>query len=171
MVFQSNITMIATDSYRAQLHATIAALRYWAPGLRPAAEIEDEESASHWRLAARPHVANACAFELVLQPAPRFDILVGDEAYEDVPLESFDLFLPLLTAIAQGRLVQRTAVSRNTGAWRTIETLVTMADGTIWRGERVNEALAHALAPVQCMLLERHFVPYLREDGSHGRPA
>ncbi len=163
--------MTSTDNFRAQLHATIAALRYWAPQLRPGADIEDEKSASHWRFAARPHVASACPFELVLQPAPRFDIQVGDEAYEDVPLESFDLFLPLLTAISQGRLVQRTAVSRNTGAWRTIEMLVTMADGTIWRGERVNEALVRALSPAQCVLLERHFAPYLREDGSNGRPA
>lgn len=158
--------MASTDSYRSKLHTTIAALRYWAPRLRPGASIEDEESGSHWRLAAHPHVPNACAFELVLHSQPRFDLLIAEEAYEDLAVDSLELFLPLLTAIAEGDVVQRTSISRNTGALRSVETFVTLADGTVWRGERINEPLARAVAPAECVLEDRHFAPYLRE----GRP-
>jgi hypothetical protein len=158
--------MTITDSYRRKLHETIAALRYWAPQLRPGAAVEDEESPSHWRLSATPHVANACAFELVLHSQPRYDLMVGEESYEDCEVGSLELFLPLLIAISQGFIVQSTSVSRNTGVWRSIETFITLADGAIWRGERLNDALAHRIDKGACYRKDRHFAPYLRPVSS-----
>jgi hypothetical protein len=151
-----------TDSYRQKLHTTIAALRYWAPQLRPGAEIEDEESPSHWRLAARPHIAAACPFELVLHSEPRYDLMIAAEAYEDLAVESLDLFLPLLASISDGRVVQRTSVSRNTGQWRSIDTFVHLADGTTWQARRLNETLADQIDEDDCYYRDRHFAPYLR---------
>ncbi len=54
-----------------------------------------------------PAVSAACPFELMLRADQHFDIVVAGEMFEDQSVASLELFLPLVDAIAAGRVIQR----------------------------------------------------------------
>jgi hypothetical protein len=37
--------------------------------------------------------------------------VIGDQTYEDRPVETLDLFLPLVESISEGRVIQRRMIS------------------------------------------------------------
>ena len=76
--------------------------------------------------------------------------------------ESFDWFLPFADAIADGQVVQRHWISRLTGLERSVETLVTMAGGSIWRDGRGASPRMPTLEDDGTELRERRFLPYRR---------
>ncbi len=92
----------------------------------------------------------------------RYDIAVGDESYESLPIESFDVFLPFAEAIAEGNVVQRRWISRLTGLERSVETLVTLAGGGIWREARGEAHGTPSLEDDGTELRERRFLAYRR---------
>jgi len=154
--------MLPDDVFRSRLQTTITALRYWAPSIADSARVDEAETGSFWKLHVAPFTANACEFELILHFDQHYDLAICDETYESLPIEGFDLFMPFVEAIAEGRVVQRRWVSRLTGLERSVETLVTLANGGIWRECR---GAGQSMPPLQddgSELRERRFLPYRR---------
>ncbi|MGZ5823953.1 MAG: hypothetical protein ACXWJ2_08430, partial [Hyphomicrobium sp.] len=145
-----------------RLQSTITALCYWAPSIADAAHIEEAETGSYWKIKVAPTLPQACPFELILHFDQRYDLAVADENYESLPIESFDIFVPFVEAIADGSIVQRRWVSRLTGLERSVETLVTLPGGGIWREARGEPHLMPSLEDDGTELRERRFLPYRR---------
>jgi len=154
--------MLPDDVFRARLQTTITALKYWAPSIADAARIEETESGNYWKITVVPRLANACSFELILHFDQRYDLAIGEEAYEGLPIESFDLFLSFVEAVAAGNVVQRHWVSRLTGLERSVETIVTLAGGGIWHEARGDARGLPSLEDDGTELRERRFLPYQR---------
>ena len=154
--------MLPDDVYRAQLQATITALRYWAPSIADAARVDEAESTDFWRFTVAPLLANACPFELILRGDQHYDISIAAESYENRPIASFDIFLPFAAAIAEGRVVQRRWISRLTGIERSVETLITFGDGRIWREGQGQVSDLPPLEDDGTELREHQFLPYRR---------
>lgn len=153
--------MIADDVYRSRLQATIASLRYWVPTIADQAHVEQVDGHQAWKLSVRPNDHPACPFELVLRTDQHYDIAVAGETFEDLPVQSLDAFLPLVEAIAAGRVVQRRTESVMTGAPLSVETRVMLKDGSIWSQRR--DLPAHArIAAAETAVHDRHFIPYRR---------
>ncbi|HRD76556.1 MAG TPA: hypothetical protein PK264_11545 [Hyphomicrobiaceae bacterium] len=154
--------MLPTDAYRSKLHDTIAALRYWVPTLRHAADVEDVETETYWRIAVRPRVRAACPFELILHSDQTYDLLIAGEAFERQPVESLASFQPLLEAISSGRAVTRIWRAPTTGSVKAVETIVTLADGTIWQRLRTLVG-GRGSSAGDWIATDRRYVPYARE--------
>ena len=129
-------TMLPDDVFRSRLQSTITALRYWAPSIADAARIEEAETEQ--LLEDHRHADAAERLPVRADPAcrPALDLAIADETYENRPIESFDWFVPFADAIADGQVVQRHWISRLTGLERSVETLVTLPGGGIWREAR-----------------------------------
>ena len=109
-----------------------------------------------------PKLGQACPFELILHFDQRYDLAIAQESYERLPIESFEIFLPFVEAVADGSVVQRRWISRFTGLERCVETLVTLANGYIWREARGEPHLMPTLEDDGTELRERRFLPYRR---------
>ena len=154
--------MLPDDVFRSRLQSTITALRYWAPSIADAAHIEEAETGNYWKFVVAPAQAQACVFELILHFDQRYDLAIGEESYESLPIESFDICVPFVEAIADGNVVQRRWISRLTGLERSVETLVAMGGGGIWREARGEPHLMPSLEDDGTELRERRFLPYRR---------
>lgn len=153
--------MVADDVYRSRLQATIAGLRYWVPTIADAARIEQTEEHDFWKLSVTPAVAAACPFELMLRSDQHYDIVVAGEMFEDQSVTSLELFLPLVDAIAAGRVIQRRTESVATGASLAVETRVALADGSLWSRRRSLPG-GDLIATDDAAIHDRHFLPYRR---------
>lgn len=122
------------DAFLARLQLTITTLRYWAPSIADAAEIEESETATHWRMRVSPKLPGACPFELILRADQIYDISVAGEDYSELPIASLDVFAPLVEAIVAGSVMQRRWASMATGLCRAVETIVILANGERWHG-------------------------------------
>ena len=154
--------MLPDDLFRSRLQTTITALKYWAPSIADAARVEERETGNYWKVVVAPKLAAACPFELILHFDQHYDLAVGEETYEGLPIESFDIFLPFVEAVADGRVVQRRWVSRLTGLERSVETLVMLAGGGIWRETRGTSTALPSLDDDGTELREKRFLPYRR---------
>lgn len=154
--------MLPDDVFRSRLQSTITALRYWAPSIADAAHIEETETGNYWKIIVEPALAQACAFELILHFDQRYDLAIGEETYESLPIETFEIFVPFVEAIAKGSVVQRHWISRLTGLERSVETLVTLPGGGIWREAHGEPHLMPSLEDDGTELRERRFLPYRR---------
>lgn len=153
--------MVAEDVYRSRLQVTIAALRSWVPKIADDARVEQTEGHDFWKLSVTPSVAGACPFELMLRADQNFDLLIAGEIFEDQPVSSLDLFLPLVDAIADGRVILRHRESLATGAPISLETRVTLADGRVWSKLRTLPG-GQLIRGGELAVRDRHFVPYRR---------
>jgi hypothetical protein len=151
--------MLSDEAYRSRLRATIASIRYWAPQITDAAKVEESETPEYWKLAVTPHVPGACPFELILRADRHYGIVVGSETFEDLPIESFDGFLPLVEAIAAGRLIQRRWSSAATGLDEAIETIITLGNSAEWRRGTGLDRLGEEAGLVR---RDHHYLPYRR---------
>jgi hypothetical protein len=154
--------MLPDDVFRARLQTTITALRYWAPSIADAARLKESETGDYWKLAVTPEVPSGCPFELVLYGDQRYDLHIGGENYDSRPIESFEWFLPMAEAVADGRVVRRHWISRLTGLERAVETLVTLPNGGVWREARGEVHWTPTLDDDGTELRERRFLPYRR---------
>ncbi|MEQ1712977.1 MAG: hypothetical protein ABL908_16460, partial [Hyphomicrobium sp.] len=128
--------MLSDDVYKTRLRETTAAIELWLSDLRPVAAIETARDEASWRVSVHPNVPDACPFELVLRADQQFDIAIGPETYEDLPVGSLDQMLPLLRAIADGGVITRYWTTAATGTLAKVETIVGAA-ASAWRQERV----------------------------------
>jgi hypothetical protein len=154
--------MLPDDVFLSRLQSTITALRYWAPSVADAARLEEEETSDYWKIVVTPTMATACPFELILHADQRYDLAIAGETYESRPIESFDWFVPFAGAVSEGHVVQRRWLSRLTGLERSVETLVTLPGGSIWREGRGDTHLLPTLDDDGTELRERRFLPYRR---------
>jgi hypothetical protein len=153
--------MLPDDVFRSRLEATVAALRYWVPTVSDAAAVTETAGEGYWKLAVRPFVATACPFDLMLRADQHYDITIAGEAFEDQPIESLEAFVPLITAIADGRVVQRLRIAEASGRPLSIETIVKLPDGRLWSASRSLASATSAREP-ETLLKDRHFLPYRR---------
>lgn len=153
--------MLSDDVYRSRLEAAIAGLRYWVPTVFDVARVSESEGAGYWKIAVEPHAAHACPFELVLRADQRHDFVVAGEVFEDLPTKSLDVFVPLATAIAEGRVVQCHWRSAATGVESAVETVIYLADGREWSSAHMRNSFANE-HPDAVIATQRHFVPYHR---------
>ncbi len=153
--------MLPDDVFRSRLEATVAALRYWVPTVADAAKVSETSGDGYWKLSVRPFVATACPFDLMLRADQRYDVTIAGETFEDLPIENLEAFVPLITAIADGRIVQRQRIAEASGRPLSIETIVKLPDGTLWSASRSLVPVAAAREP-ETLLKDRHFLPYRR---------
>lgn len=153
--------MLPDDVFRSRLEATVAALRYWVPTVSDAAKVTETAGDGYWKLAVRPFVATACPFDLMLRADQRYDITIAGETFEDLPVESLETFVPLITAIAEGRVVQRLRIAEASGRPLSLETIVRFPDSKLWSASRSLAPPAAAREP-ETLLKDKHFLPYRR---------
>lgn len=154
--------MLPDDVFRARLQTTITALKYWAPSIADAAHIQEAETGRFWKITVTPKLPNACPFELIMHFDQCYDLAIGTETYEGLPIESFEIFLPFVEAIADGNVVQRRRVSRFTGLERSVETIVTLATGFTWCEMRGDAPSTPTLEDDGTELREHRYLPYRR---------
>lgn len=154
--------MLSDDVYRARLQATIAALRYWTPEIKDVARVEEADGLEFWKLKITPHVLGACPVELMLRTDQKHDLIIAGEVYEDRSNTALDRFVPLMEAIAAGKVVQRLHRSAATGTPLYLTTVIEMEGGKRWTDDRdlAGEEIINSSAPM--ILDERHFLPYRR---------
>ncbi len=120
------------DIYRAERAATIASLRYWAPTVRDCARVTDEEPGGYWRLHVAPYAPGACPFDLILLEDRFYSLMLDGRGYEDLPVDSLRLMIPLVEAIASGRVTRALSTSSRSGSLVAITDRIALAGGAIW---------------------------------------
>lgn len=116
--------MPSDDTFRKQLQHVIAALETWAKEMRPWANIELGPADGTWRISAVPNAPTACPFEIILRPDRKFDMMVGGEVYEDLPLDALTDIPQMVRSISNGRLLIRRWKGQATGLLYSVETVV-----------------------------------------------
>lgn len=157
--------MASDDIHRLKLQQLVASIRAWTGFVADVARVEVSEEGSAWRVALQPIAATACPIELVLDAGnSRCDLKIADEIYEDWPLPSLDVVLPLIQAVAEGRVVTRRTSSAATGLALSVSTLIKLANGEVLKP-------CHGFAPADgessgaIEARDTHYVPY-RKAGS-----
>jgi hypothetical protein len=151
--------MTPDEAYRSKLRVAIASIRYWVPQINDAARVDETETPEYWKLAVHPLVPGACPFEIILRLDGHYGIVVASETFEDLPITSFDNFLPMVQAIADGRVVQHRWASAATGGPLAIETVLHLGTGKEWRQGTGLGQLATQDGTVRH---DTHFLPYRR---------
>lgn len=146
------------DVFRSRLRETIETLEAWAAGHRDVAQIDIAATPAYWKLTVLPATAGACPFELLLRADQRFNTIVGDEIYEDKPIDTFEFFPMMVRAIATGNVERIEVMNAMTGAVDTIEMRLTLEDGWAWIGER---RVGPRIARRQDVAEERRVFPFL----------
>lgn len=152
------------DTHRLKLQLLIASLRAWKGFVADVARVEVSEEGASWRVALQPKSANACPLEIVLDgSSTRCDLRVGGETYEDWPLPSLDIVLPLIEAVSEGRVVTRRTSSAATGLPLSVTTLIRLADGRVLETSLDKDAEPASLNG-SIENRDTHYVPYRRAD-------
>lgn len=156
--------MPADDTHRLKLQQVIASLKAWTGFVADVAKVEVSEVGQAWRIALQPKVAHACPLEIVLEGSSnRCDLRVASETYEDWPLPSLDMVLPLIEAVVEGRVVTRRTTSAATALPLSVTTLIKLADGRVLETSTdKNDAREATAAAVQ--ISDTHYLPYRRAD-------
>ena len=153
--------MLSDAVQHSRFEATVAALSYWAPSVADVARVQEIETESCWRMKITPVDAAACPFELTLWHDGHYRLVIAGEVYDDRPIESFGVFVPMAEAIAAGAAFRRLWFSRLTGLPRGIGTVVEMGQGRTWSAERQLPGLPPA-DPEDVIARDRYFAPYRR---------
>jgi len=153
--------MLSDDVYQTRLRTTVTALEQWLCGLRALAMVETARDEACWRVAINPHVVEACPVELVLRTDRHFDFSIGPETYEDQPVDTLDMFQPLLAAIAAGRVKTCLWTTAATATLVRVATRVSPDGGAHWQRSRAIGLVGWANA-ASLIRDERHYAPYAR---------
>jgi hypothetical protein len=156
--------MPADDTHRLKLQQVIASLKAWTGFVADVARVEVAEVGQAWRIALQPQAAHACPMEIVLDGAStRCDLRVASETYEDWPLPSLDIVLPLIEAVAEGKVVTRRTSSATTGMPLGVTTLIRLADGRLLESSHDRSA-DRELSAEAIQIRDTHYLPYRRAD-------
>jgi len=151
------------DRYSAKLEPTIAGLRAWSGFIRDVATVSDEDRGDHWAMAAVPRVAFACPVVLVLWRGRQvFSLSLAAEHFEDQPVTSLDLFVPLLKAVAEGQVIERHMMDQATGRLHAVTLRVGTRDAPLFTGTRQLVPGSGGAAADGRLISDRHFLPYRR---------
>ena len=154
--------MLSDDVYRARLAATFASLKRAAATFADVAYVDSASTPDFVRLALVPKALGACAVEIMLRADQLYDISIATEFYEDCPVTQFEVFEPLILAVARGDVVQRRHISVATGTERTIETIVMLPGGQMWCRQHDHIGVAGSIDDEATVFEDRRFVPYQR---------
>jgi hypothetical protein len=149
------------DVFNRNFASATAALDQWLSTLPPDARVDREQTADYWRASIKPQQPNACPVEMMLARSQTFDLDIASESVVGRPIADLGLFLPLLEAIAAGRVVHREWRSLATGAGLISEIIVTLADGQNWSMRRFIRAET-ADTESSAIAHDHTFVPYRR---------
>ena len=156
-----------TPTHNVKLQQLIASLRAWTGFVADVARVEVSEVGSAWRVSLQPKAANACPLEILLDSSGvKCDIRIAAETYHDWLLPSLDIVLPLIEAVAEGRVVTRHTTSAVTGLPLSVATLIKLADGRVLETSLENGA-AKEVAASAIERRDTHYLPY-RRPGVHG---
>lgn len=123
--------MYSLDTYRMKLQEVVASIKAWSGFVADVARVETHDEGDGWRLAMQPSAPGACPIEMLLDGSSlKCDLRIGGETYEDLELPSLDIVLPLVEAVADGRVMTRLTRSAFTGMRIGADTLIKLADGT-----------------------------------------
>ena len=153
--------MQSQDTYNRDFDANIAVLDRWLDTLTMVAAVDRESAGAYWRARITPHEANSCPVELMLSRDQTYDIEVGPESLVHQPVAGFGIFLQLLQAIADGRVVRRSWSALATGCALTQEIIVRPPDGHDWSIRRVVNA-GSAISEQTATARDHVYVPYRR---------
>jgi hypothetical protein len=154
--------MLSDDVFRDRLEQTLVDLETWASGIHDCAGVDIAASQHYWRMSVAPHMAGGCPFELMIKSDQTFNLMLDNEVYEDRPLDRFDFFVKLVSAIVDGRVERTETRNALTGVLLGIEMRVEIEDGWDWTGaRRVTPAPLPALEADEVRCTHR-FLPYRR---------
>lgn len=136
------------------VQAAIEQLRYWVPTIKDVARVFEGRDEESFLLSIEPKVAAACPVAIAIRDNGRFDIAIAGETYEDRILSTLDQIVLLLERIADGHVIQRRWISLATGVPQSVETIVALGSGDVWREGRAPDGGAERH--------DRHFLPYRR---------
>lgn len=157
--------MLPEDAYNAKLQQTIASLEAWVGFVADVARVSEKHDDSGWRLSLLPRSVRACPIEIVLRPDQHYDLTIAGVTYQNRPIASFDMFLPLVEAVAEGNVLTRRAYSSVTGLAQGVSTVVTLADGRVLEEVRSSEVgIAGPEGPTE--MRDTHYLPYRRPNGA-----
>jgi hypothetical protein len=131
-----NESMLPDDVFRERLEQTLVDLETWAEETRGAADIAITASDRYWRMVVKPFFPGACPFELLIKASQTFDLGLDREAYENKPIQRFDLFLILVKAIVAGQVERIETRNALTGILTNVAMRVELAPGWDWIGSR-----------------------------------
>ena len=131
-----NESMLPDDVFRERLEKTLVDLETWAEETRGSADIAITASDRYWRMVVRPFFQGACPFELLIKASQTFDLALDREAYENKPVQRFDLFLILAKAIVAGHVERIETRNELTGILTNVAMRVELAPGWDWIGSR-----------------------------------
>jgi hypothetical protein len=129
--------MLPDDVFRVRLEETLIELESWAAAMRECADIEITASEQYWHMTVNPWLKRACPFELLIDSKQTFALALNAEAYDNAPIDQFDLFPKLARAIASGRVEKIETRNALTGILIAIAMRVEIAEGWDWIGHRI----------------------------------
>jgi hypothetical protein len=133
----SDGSMQSQDHYAHALRASCERLASLGEALRDCADVEIEAAPTFWRLGLKPHVAQASAVELVVaQAAQTFDLQLGADVFEAIPLPDPVLLEAIVMAVVAGCVRIETARRAATGLWVARTWRLMFADGGAWQQQR-----------------------------------
>ncbi len=136
--------MQAHDVFNRAFDDATAAIEAWLPTIARDATVDRERTEQYWRVRLTPHQAEACPVELMLSRSQMFDCDVGPESAVGLHISDLGLFLPLLKAVVEGRVVLRTWSALATGSELVREMIVDVATAQQWTVRRLVQAGAAA---------------------------
>jgi hypothetical protein len=124
------------DSFARAYDAAVANLDRWVDAQKDVARVEREQTATFWRARLTPTAYNAAPVELILHRSQRCDLSIGHETYENRPTGDPARWQNVLDAISEGHATVLHWRTCATNTLAKIETVVTLADGSTFHGER-----------------------------------
>lgn len=154
--------MQSEDTYRLKLQQLIASIKAWTGFVADVARVAVVEEASACRVTMQPKAIGACPIEIVLNShEQKCDLRIAGETYPNCELPSLDLVLPLIEAVAEGRVMTRRTSSAATGLVLSVVTVIRLADGRMIEPVRA-EATGNGIGAGAVESREIHYLPYRR---------
>lgn len=149
--------MQSQDTYRLQLQQLAASIKAWSGFVADVARVEVEGDGAAWRFAMSPKAPGACPVEIVLNGSQlKCDLRVAGETVEDVTLPSLEIVLPLMQAVAEGRVHTRRIASAATGLPLGVSTHIRLPDGQTFEPPSADCATLHGGIESR----DTHYLPY-----------
>jgi hypothetical protein len=146
------------DSFERAYDTAVARLNTWVDAQKDVANVEREQTPTFWRARITPAAYNAMPIELIMHRSQRCDFSLGDETYENQPVGDPARWQRILEAVADGCATVFHWHSSATNTLTKVESLVALADGTTWHGQRI----IHAARPENTERETRSALPWRR---------
>ena len=128
--------MLPDDVYRDRLEQTLVEIEKCVAKMQNCAAIDLAVTPYYWRAAVLPVFPDACPFDLIIRADQKFSLKLDDEAFEDLPVEHFELFPHLVRAIEAGHVDRISKLDVTTDGLVAIEMRVELGPGWEWHRER-----------------------------------